>query len=106
MVTEEMIKQSWIWSDILSSSFLFELPAVDEEVEVVDLRETESQRLVDELDQLIQQFPITEPFSVYKFISIDDNIEQEEISIREIVDMVLGKGLENNDEEETISMGC
>ena len=54
-----------------------------------------------ELDQLIQQLPITEPLSVHEFISIDDNIEQEEVSISEIVDVVLERGLEDNDKEES-----
>jgi hypothetical protein len=49
-----------------------------------------------------------EPLSAHEFIHIDDIIEHEEIDIKEIVDVVLGKGLENesNDEDESeISIG-
>lgn len=49
-----------------------------------------------------------EPLSALEFIHIDDNIEHEEVDIKEIVDVVLGKGSENesNDEDESeISIG-
>ncbi|CAG8658377.1 3727_t:CDS:2, partial [Ambispora gerdemannii] len=74
------------------------------------LYKSESQQLEHELDQLIQWLPITEPLSAHEFICIDDNIDHEEIDIKEIVDVVLGKGLENepddkDESEEEISIG-
>ncbi|CAG8674860.1 7318_t:CDS:2, partial [Ambispora gerdemannii] len=79
IVTKETIQQSWMRSGILPPSFsLREFSAFnEEEVEVIDLRENESQKLEHELDQLIQQLPITDILSAHEFISIDDNIEQE-----------------------------
>ncbi|CAG8550401.1 4797_t:CDS:10 [Ambispora gerdemannii] len=100
---EETIKHSWTQSGILPPSFSSEL-----------LRSlstfNEEEELEHELDQLIQWLPITEPLSAHEFICIDDNIDHEEIDIKEIVDVVLGKGLENepddkDESEEEISIG-
>ncbi|CAG8481124.1 4915_t:CDS:2, partial [Ambispora gerdemannii] len=92
IVSSEIIKHSWTWSDILLPSFSSEL-----------LRGlstfNKEEELEHELDQLIQWLPIMKSLSVHEFICIDDNINHEEVDIKEIVDVVLGKGLKNEPDD-------
>ena len=60
----------------------------------------ETETLEQELEDLINQLPITNSLSVPEFINIDENIlyeEEEETTIKEIVDTVRGIGAEEEE---------
>jgi len=66
--------------------------------------DSNNQPEVDEINNLIAQLPIENPLDANEFITIDQSLEFEETTVQEIVDVVLGKSVNEIEDENVVSI--
>ena len=67
--------------------------------------DSNNQPEVDEINNLIAQLPIENPLDANEFITIDQSLEfEEEMTVQEIVDVVLGKSVNEIEDENVVSI--
>jgi len=67
--------------------------------------DSNNQLEVDEINNLIAQLPIENPLDANEFITIDQSLEfEEEMTVQEIVDVVLGKSVNEIEDENVVSI--